>query len=1095
MTARVLCIAALLIAAVASPDAAHALDMEYYTYNGFTAVSMAWEKIALIFSDSNYMSLFFVTMTMGIFFAATATIFTLLRSGRGSIFGWVWPIGMGMMIVMALIVPKGSLTIYDPVLNQFQTVNGIPNGVVALAGSLNKIERIVVEITNTSGGVQSYKDNAGGLGFQVLAQATGSAPPLGDEFFMQTLDQYNEKCLMFELLRPGTILTIEKIKNQSTDFTQDWAEAANPAIFTIQYSQADPTGTAVTCADAWQTIQSSLNNPANQANALKAACSGAGFNPDNPAELQRCQDLMGSSVDFIHDTSGYSAQNFIRQAGMAKALEYTLLRLSPDMATVAQANQSMMTSGIGMMIQANQWMPAARATFTAVAVCLIPFICLFIPTGVFNKALSIVIGFFVWLTAWGIIDATIHSVASTIAQREFETIRQHAMGYTAIMLYPDATLKALAMFGMVRSAGIMLATVITGMFVYFGGHALAMLAGNITGQMQAAGAAAARTANTLEGAAAADEAWRSSIPTMANAGRFSFTADTTARTAMRLGQTGGAIEAVNSMGGADTAASAIGKSTAADLVGRTRAGEGRHDAGLGEYGEKEYATGRSGVEGFQRFKDEIGTSNVIEAMTTSSAGGMVRGVQSGRAAMSMLDSYGGGLEGAERWAKGTASSEQLSLATAEARMAAVGGVEGQKKLTATQVHQELGGQAGFRDLAKALYGDGGDAGVQKLSTLMSRGRILDQEAVSHLERQGIKGLEAGMRVDGGTTGDGRLSFLAAEKQDGSGGVYFKDGMRVTKGVDAAGHAYEKIYSRDGDLVWQMDKSGVYGKTVMGADQLSEIARDPQASKYVRSMASQAADYARRSGGAMAVEFTKGTDGKWASITAIGGGSATLQSVARDLDFSERQHGRFVKDGTFVETGTRIQAFDVNTREIKHGLVLGDTAQMAMNRDAAMYRPIFDARTDEAREAAFTALSAKLGQDISPYWAREGIERTASKADAGAGVSMPGLSPVKASLSSGISAESLDQGRKNLAVAEINQRLHAAYTRFKDSSMSTDGRAAAMADEMGGFISSRINEGAGQTPQNFGASAHPVVKGVRSTAEDIGPDSMIGLGGL
>jgi len=98
------------------------------------------------------------------------------------VFSWAWPVGLGILIVMGLIIPKGRLTIYDPVLNRFQTVSGIPNGIVAVAGVLNKIERVVVEITNTSGGVQSYKDSAGGVGFQALAVATGSAPTLGDEF-------------------------------------------------------------------------------------------------------------------------------------------------------------------------------------------------------------------------------------------------------------------------------------------------------------------------------------------------------------------------------------------------------------------------------------------------------------------------------------------------------------------------------------------------------------------------------------------------------------------------------------------------------------------------------------------------------------------------------------------------------------------------------------------------------------------------------------------------------------------------------------------------------------------------------------------------
>jgi len=73
-------IAAFILLDVVYPGAVAALDMEYYTYGGFTPVELAWEKISLIFSDANYVSLFFVTMTMGIFSAPSAP--SSIFSGR-----------------------------------------------------------------------------------------------------------------------------------------------------------------------------------------------------------------------------------------------------------------------------------------------------------------------------------------------------------------------------------------------------------------------------------------------------------------------------------------------------------------------------------------------------------------------------------------------------------------------------------------------------------------------------------------------------------------------------------------------------------------------------------------------------------------------------------------------------------------------------------------------------------------------------------------------------------------------------------------------------------------------------------------------------
>ena len=60
-----------------------------------------------------------------------------------------------------------------------------------------------------------------------------------------------------------------------------------------------------------------------------------------------------------------------------------------------------------------------------------------------------------------------------------EGVRLHSggsgLGLDAFYFMPNETIKILGMFGTVRMAGLMLATVITGMLVRFGGHALATM--------------------------------------------------------------------------------------------------------------------------------------------------------------------------------------------------------------------------------------------------------------------------------------------------------------------------------------------------------------------------------------------------------------------------------------------------------------------------------------------------------------------------------------------------------------------------------------------------------------------------------------------
>jgi conjugal transfer mating pair stabilization protein TraG len=54
---------------------------------------------------------------------------------------WAVPVFFGAILYLALFVPKGNITVYDPVLNRFQTIGQVPDAVVFTAGFLNKIER------------------------------------------------------------------------------------------------------------------------------------------------------------------------------------------------------------------------------------------------------------------------------------------------------------------------------------------------------------------------------------------------------------------------------------------------------------------------------------------------------------------------------------------------------------------------------------------------------------------------------------------------------------------------------------------------------------------------------------------------------------------------------------------------------------------------------------------------------------------------------------------------------------------------------------------------------------------------------------------
>ncbi len=197
-----------------------ALDMEYYTYGGFNPITQAFTKIALIFSDSGYQGLLFVIMVLGLIAGVTAWLARVATGARVIPLVWAVPVFFGAILYLALFVPKGNITVYDPVLNKFQTIGQVPDAVVFTAGFLNKIERGMIDIIDTAAAPDAeYQTTADGIGFKALESVKGSSPK--DNYARTSMIRYIKDCVTYELVRPGTTLSLDNLRNNTTEFLTD----------------------------------------------------------------------------------------------------------------------------------------------------------------------------------------------------------------------------------------------------------------------------------------------------------------------------------------------------------------------------------------------------------------------------------------------------------------------------------------------------------------------------------------------------------------------------------------------------------------------------------------------------------------------------------------------------------------------------------------------------------------------------------------------------------------------------------------------------------------------------------------------------------
>jgi hypothetical protein len=495
---------------------------EYYTYGGYNAVVDAWRKVGLIFSDNAFKGLYFSAIVLGtvvLYFMVLARA-TFAGAARFNLASWAIPVLLGASIYVAFIVPKDQIVVYDTVLNRGpETISNIPKIMAMTAGLLNKIEKGMIDIVRVSSSpVEDYAQNAGGTGFVILSQfgdpmtISMAGVPM---YVHQTAYQFIKDCLVFELGRSGTNLTAQDINSGKVDFVTAIKAAENPGVPTVYYDEngkeidTNQNGNPITCQDVGEILITYINNNINAI--VASTCAMSGYNIDVPQEWNACRNLVESTyVNGLSGATGGSGNlNLLAaQAFFANSLIQTLNSINPESSIKLMATKEAGSQYLGLAIHANTWLPVIKETLRTVAIAISPFVLLFAATPLAARALSFLLGMMIWVVTWSVIDAILHysAVSQAIAaSKEFtNVITNGTPGTMFFILLPSYSAKVAAVFGAIRWAGLGLATVLTGILIKFGGAALAMVAGSITGTAQSAGAAMGRMVTDITSPIKAD---------------------------------------------------------------------------------------------------------------------------------------------------------------------------------------------------------------------------------------------------------------------------------------------------------------------------------------------------------------------------------------------------------------------------------------------------------------------------------------------------------------------------------------------------------------------------------------------------------------
>ncbi len=521
------------------------MEMEFYTYGGFDAVVNGFSKVSLIFSSNELRVLGYVAAVLGLLFGGLGLYMRAFLGRQESFLSVYAPWLAGLVVYFFLVTNIGVLHIYDPVKNKYQAVS-LPSAVVAVVGGLNTIERGLVQVVADSGDPSSFLTQGWGtglLGMYYLHNAPLMrllSPPESN-----TLLNYIDECVTFEIGRPGTNLTVEEL-NSAPDLRAPLAKAQNPAIFTTSYLNS-PEGEAASCTQIWQGLAPVLTT-----GVLDSVCRQLGYS-DNPEGLGQCRTAIHGVANALGMPSA-SADAYALQSALAAHLDQVYATGDLAGATAFQRGKDLFSGLAGAMV----WMPIIKGVGWAIAAAMVPLLSLLLPTPLFGRALAYSLGGFLYLTVWGVTDAVIYGFAGDFAFQSFDAIRASGHGLLSFSELPGAITKIFGVYGtMMMASASVAATVTTGLF-RIGSSAVAAAVSAQTGKIeQATGQGAEKTIDPA-GSASALEGNLRATPTKTFSNEHAYEARSTSVSAQVEGQFSRTMGAVQEAGGVPGYAKVMG---------------------------------------------------------------------------------------------------------------------------------------------------------------------------------------------------------------------------------------------------------------------------------------------------------------------------------------------------------------------------------------------------------------------------------------------------------------------------------------------------------------------------------------------------------
>ena len=491
---------------------AQALAAEtYWVYDEADVAASALQRVALMFSDNSLTS---IAVAFGMAGLVVGAIMVLGQMGSGrpvNPVSFIYPFLLGGLLLAAIITPKDDVIVRDEVRGTMITVADVPAALAKTLGWLSEAKKAVIDLIDTSAPpgsalIWSYKNNANGLTFDLLMRSMIKSGTITNTYLDASLKKYNMDCLSWAIDVPASTLNLDELNSGNVDMMDQLAKAASPTVNTVYYTSAAPSGTVMSCEDAWTNISAILNAAPGNAkegqtmfeNMIYSVCDDHGFVTslrnstsqflDPNALDSKCKQLYAESVYAAigennappWTAGGSEAWKWMRHMFLSRKVMEWASSADPT----ELGNYYQVLDRVGWTQQAAQWMPMVRSGLFAFAIAIIPLSMLFLMTGAGLRALAFPMGMILFVIIWEIVEAISHSYMMEWAFRSFSEAIQHQTGLIGMAMLAPTSMKVMSAFGTMRVLSASLALSFMYIVFRYGGMAIASIGSSFAASAQ-----------------------------------------------------------------------------------------------------------------------------------------------------------------------------------------------------------------------------------------------------------------------------------------------------------------------------------------------------------------------------------------------------------------------------------------------------------------------------------------------------------------------------------------------------------------------------------------------------------------------------------